>query len=164
MDRLLGPFRRTVQFSTNRVKDRQPGRRSVDLASPELLEQRVCPARGPGANQQCRELSGDRIVPRRERVRLLGQRERFLKPALLRADGTERAHGKWEALIDFQDPPQFGFRVLQPASVPETNREMVAVQNIQRILLKAARHRFHRLWHPSDRQQVMVPVPKAHVA
>ena len=48
--------------------------------------------------------------------------------------------------------------------MPETDREMVAVQNIQRILLKASRHRFNGLRAAADRQQVMVPVPEANVA
>ena len=97
-------------------------------------------------------------------MRPFGQRERFLKPPLLRADRTERTHGKWEVLIDLQDLPQFGFRVLQPAGVSETDRKMVAVQKIERILLKAPRHRFHGLRGAADRQQVVVPVPEANVA
>ena len=45
-------------------------------------------------------------------MRLFRERERFLKPALLRANRTERIHSKRKVLIDLQDSPKFGFRVL----------------------------------------------------
>jgi hypothetical protein len=60
-------------------------------------------------------------------MRPFGQGERFPKPPLLRADCTERTHGQWEVLIDLQDFPQFGFRVFEPAGVPETDRQDGAV-------------------------------------
>src|SRR5205823_14442022 len=104
------------------------------------------------------------MPPRRQCIRLFRERERFLKPALLRANRTERIHSKRKVLINLQDSSKFGFRVLQAAGMPETDREMVAVQNIQRILLKASRHRFNGLRAAADRQQVMVPVPEANVA
>ena len=72
--------------------------------------------------------------------------------------------GQWEVLIDLQDPPQFGFRVLQPAGVSETDRKMVAVQEIERILFEGPSPSLPRPPGPADRQQVMVPVPEADVA
>src|SRR5438045_4441258 len=104
------------------------------------------------------------MPPRRQCIRLFRQRERFLKSTLLRADCTERTQSKRKVLIDLQDSSKFGLRVLEPAGVPETDREMVSVQNIQRILLKPSRHRFNRFRAAPDRQQVMIPIPEANVA
>jgi hypothetical protein len=111
---------------------------SVSGARSQLFEQRVCLARGSGANQQGRELSDERIGPGRQGTRPFGQRERFLEPSLLRADSTERTDGQREVLIELQDLAQFGFRLLESAGVPEAHGEMVTEQEIERILRESS--------------------------
>ena len=128
-------------------------RELADLATLEFLDQRVGPARGAGANQQRRELSDGRTRPGRQSVRSFGQRERFLEPPLLRADCAECIEGQREVLVNLQDLPQFGFSVLWPAGVSKTDRQVVAVQEIQRIQFKAPCHRFHGFRDATNRNR-----------
>jgi hypothetical protein len=44
-DRELGIFRGPIEFLAHRVKDCEPGGKSTDLATPEILYQCICPAR-----------------------------------------------------------------------------------------------------------------------
>ena len=53
--------------------------------------------------------------------------QRFLKPPLLRVNGTERSQRVRIILIDLQDCAQFGLRVIQPSREPETASKYVPV-------------------------------------
>ena len=164
VDRALGPFRGAIEFPTHGVKHCQPGgssatsplwsfsiNASARLVAPERTSSAAsCPTVGlaHGVNAYARSVNESASSNR---------------PCCAQI-APSVSEGQREVLVDLQDLPQFGFRVLQPAGVSKTDRQMVAVQEIQRIQFKAPRHRFHGLHHATDRQQVMVAVPEANVA
>ena len=125
-NRAFRPFCGSIEFATHRVEDGHPGWRSPCRARPEPIEQRLGAARGPGANRSaasCPTIRLDHGV----NAWAVRSRERFFESTLLRADGAERADGQREVLVELQDPAQFGFGLVDPAGVSETDGKMVAV-------------------------------------
>jgi hypothetical protein len=146
------------------VKDGESGRRSVRLTCAKRFQERVRTIPVAGAFPQRRQLSHDGVRPRRHLMRALRERERLLRMSLLRAHGPERLQRPRETGVDVQDASELCLRLVEPPEVSKPARIKVAIQEVQRIFLQRPRHGLNGFRDAADRQQIVIAIPKAHVA